>query len=1244
MKKLFSLLGLLLAGLMLSACYDDTALWDSVKDHENRLKELETLCMEMNTNISSLRDLITASQQGDYIKSVTPAVQNGKEVGYLIEFQSNKSITIYHGADGSAGPQGPQGTAGATPQIGVKKDTDGCYYWTLNGSWLLDDAGNRVPATGAEGADGSQGATGPQGPQGETGATGSQGPQGEAGATGPQGPQGEAGKDGVTPQLKIEDGYWYVSYGNGWEQLGKATGDNGNDGASADSIFKSVTEDATNVYFTLSDGSVITVQKALGSGLNIIFDVEQGLAIVPGTVAKIPYTISGGDEKTLVRVVNNTDWLITAVVKPTDAASGYLYIYLDEWYDEEDNLDEPMDEGFLGSDITYREFYDSMLSVLISVSDGNGNSILKSLNVVSGVIASVQDAFLAESGAGTVTASVKTNVIRNSYAVSIPEPSRSWLSFDPATKADMRTDELKFNVKENKDNKFRSSSVHLVNDAGQTLTSFIIVQKSYNADEPVAFADPSVKEACLNKFDKDANGELIYQELALVTDISGLFENYRNITSFDEFQYFTSVSVVPGSLFENCEALASVVFPESVSVIEYSAFRGCKSLKSVKLPSGLVEIGACAFQSSGLEGCVEIPSGVKKLKYDIFGDTGVNSVVMNPLTPPECYDLPFPRGTVLYVKDVEAYKKAYSYTEYAILPFEMMDLALCLSCAVLDGATYKDDTFSFPISVSVTGDLDKYSDLEEWGYCYAVKNRYAEYYQDFCFIALNSLNDTVRANINVDRYDVDFDETTCYVDAKVGAYVRLNDGTVIIYDVSKVNLQYVFSPKVNFSNVGDARLEDNRYVCFVADYAASGMFSYYSKGEYMWEIIATGIDPFYGSIYSDASFGEDGRGLSEFWIEIDRLNDYVDLSNMTQPYEFSVRLSHHYYDVRPISNSIYITMYPDGSVQASLDESGQEGNEGYSVDYAVFEKIAVYYDGNDCFDNFFRIGITADQELINQSEEMGIYFTYGNENQYEDWLALEPGQVYDNIMLYFYKDLYGFDYSNYRASMTMNLSIYARLKNGRMLKFNEQPVELVYDKKPAARFLSATSTYLGTDKYSYMAPVENGNPADSVEVTVEYRAYRDSLSFETQGSVWMYQKELYYARKNSQETDYQMLTLPSDGGGYSWFWTPYEYVYNDIEAWSESYWMYYDICKGGYQTSENYLKRSFADDYTCSYEIVNEKPDDYHASQVQSKVRRMNNVKAVDVQRKVNVVHEFVDSDIQQLQDAIKDVIMPQRK
>lgn len=104
-----------------------------------------------------------------------------------------------------------KGPAGDTPIIGIKKDTsNNHYYWTVSinekTEWIFDDSGQKVLAEGL------------------------------TGATGAPGIPGEDGEDGIMPQLKIEDGYWFVSYDKNdppksWIKLGQAKGDKGNTGA-----------------------------------------------------------------------------------------------------------------------------------------------------------------------------------------------------------------------------------------------------------------------------------------------------------------------------------------------------------------------------------------------------------------------------------------------------------------------------------------------------------------------------------------------------------------------------------------------------------------------------------------------------------------------------------------------------------------------------------------------------------------------------------------------------------------------------------------------------------------------------------------------------------------------------------------------------------------------------------------------------------------------------------------------------
>ena len=240
MRRLFALVVSVLALVVASCSYDDTAVWNKVNSLEDRVAKLEELCKKANSDIEALQTIVEALQQNDYVVSVAPVVEGGKTVGYTITFAKSGEVTIYNGKDGK---DGVDGDGSYVPNIGVKKDVDGIYYWTLDGEWLLDESGNKVPAQGEQGADGAQG---------------EQGQPGEDGQDGQDGQDGKDGKDGVTPKLKIENDYWYVSYDNGatWSVVGKATAE----GTSAgDSIFERVEVENDCVIFYLTDGSSFTL-------------------------------------------------------------------------------------------------------------------------------------------------------------------------------------------------------------------------------------------------------------------------------------------------------------------------------------------------------------------------------------------------------------------------------------------------------------------------------------------------------------------------------------------------------------------------------------------------------------------------------------------------------------------------------------------------------------------------------------------------------------------------------------------------------------------------------------------------------------------------------------------------------------------------------------------------------------------------------------------------------------------------
>ena len=331
------------ACLALGACsddYDDSALWEAVNDHENRIESLEQWQEQVNNNIAALQQLISTT---DYITGVTPVVQGSEEVGYTITFLHSDPITIYHGK------QGAQGADGGTPQISIVQGEDGNWYWTLNGQLLTDDEGNPIRANGLDGqdgADGQPGAPGQDGEDGKPGAPGQDGEDGQPGAPGQDGQDGEdgaPGKDAPLPQLAtgkslaaqdiatdaegaalVADAiYLSVDEGKTWYRVSGEDGEDGRpgsagrpgvDGDDGDAFFKSVdTEGEDYVVFTLTDGTTFQVPKYKGTILTFaqngeeLMDLTQAIDVAAG---ELTYTLlSGSTGQVSARILEGEDWV-----------------------------------------------------------------------------------------------------------------------------------------------------------------------------------------------------------------------------------------------------------------------------------------------------------------------------------------------------------------------------------------------------------------------------------------------------------------------------------------------------------------------------------------------------------------------------------------------------------------------------------------------------------------------------------------------------------------------------------------------------------------------------------------------------------------------------------------------------------------------------------------------------------------------------------------------------------------------
>lgn len=135
----------LLTGALLFSCTDLDDINRRLDEHEQRLNALELSVAVVNRDIQSLQQLLDAQSKKIGVVSYEPLPDNS---GYQLLMSDGSKITLYNG---KAGADGKDGKDGITPVIGVKEDTDGLLYWTLNGEFLCDADGNKVRATGSDG-------------------------------------------------------------------------------------------------------------------------------------------------------------------------------------------------------------------------------------------------------------------------------------------------------------------------------------------------------------------------------------------------------------------------------------------------------------------------------------------------------------------------------------------------------------------------------------------------------------------------------------------------------------------------------------------------------------------------------------------------------------------------------------------------------------------------------------------------------------------------------------------------------------------------------------------------------------------------------------------------------------------------------------------------------------------------------------------------------------------------------------
>ena len=310
--------GILAAALLAGGC--GKFVRDELITMQNEIDRLIIQVDQMNKGLETLQDIVFAMAANGYIVGVEEGEDEDGRKFYTLKFRTvtqqgdgvvttddSYSIKLYTGVDGKDGED-------AQPYVvSMKQDEeDGRWYWysTQDEDWLKDEDGNRFLV------------------------------------------------DGKTPQLKVEEGYWFLSWDGGttWEETGwKAKGEDAYEVFTKAEIFED------RVELTLAaDGSVIVLPRFLPVDVALTIEgqnPEEAVLIAPGETISVHYVLSGTGAEGAV-LVAGTDGRLKTALRAESATEGTV-------------------------DVTCPDVFPEGGYVYITVNDGNGRSDVRVIRFTS---------------------------------------------------------------------------------------------------------------------------------------------------------------------------------------------------------------------------------------------------------------------------------------------------------------------------------------------------------------------------------------------------------------------------------------------------------------------------------------------------------------------------------------------------------------------------------------------------------------------------------------------------------------------------------------------------------------------------------------------------------------------------------------------------------------------------------------------------------------------------------------------
>ena len=147
-------------------------------------------------------------------------------------------------------------------------------------------------------------------------------------------------------------------------------------------------------------------------------------------------------------------------------------------------------------------------------------------------------------------------------------------------------------------------------------SGYVPLHLKTGAAEIIEFEDPEVKRICvanwggIYRMSLDGyEGEMTKEQAAKVSSIGTAqtgapWKDIRSqITSFNEFRYFTQITTLPGSwaqaaggVFQGCTRMISVQLPPNLKYVQDNSFRACTNLTSLEIPATVNTLARGCFR------------------------------------------------------------------------------------------------------------------------------------------------------------------------------------------------------------------------------------------------------------------------------------------------------------------------------------------------------------------------------------------------------------------------------------------------------------------------------------------------------------------------------------------------------------------------------------------------------------------------------------------------------------------------